>query len=51
MATRVQILGEAICISYNANTLGKGMHPTILHPPSCGKIAVQTGLFKPWYGN
>ena len=29
-ATRFQILKEAVCISYNANTLGKGMNPTIL---------------------
>ena len=28
MATQVQILGE-ICISQSANTLGKGMNPTI----------------------
>ena len=25
-------LGEAVCISHNANTIGKGMNPTILTP-------------------
>ena len=29
-------LDEAICISYSVNTLGKGMHPTIL-PSAMGK--------------
>ena len=36
MVTQVQILDKAVCISYGANTLGKGMHPTIL-PPATGK--------------
>ena len=35
-ATRVQILDVAVCISYGANTLGKGMYPTIL-PQAMGK--------------
>ena len=26
--TRVQILDETVCFSHNANSLGKGMHPT-----------------------
>ena len=30
MGTGIQILDEAVCISQSANTLGKGMHPTIL---------------------
>ena len=29
MATWVQILAEAVCISHSANTLGKVMNPTI----------------------
>ena len=29
-STRVQILNEAVCISDCINTLGKGIHPTIL---------------------
>ena len=33
---QVQILDEAVCISYSANTLEKGMIPTIL-PPAMGK--------------
>ena len=31
-STRVQILDEAFYISRNANTPGKSMNPTILHP-------------------
>ena len=31
-AIRVQILNEAVCILYNANTLEKGMNPTIVIP-------------------
>ena len=30
LVTRVQILDKAICISHHANTLRKGMNPTIL---------------------
>ena len=42
--TRVQILDEAVCISHNANILGKSMSPTT--PPSAtGKIVGQFGLF------
>ena len=32
LSTRVQILDEALYISYTANTLGKSMNPTILPP-------------------
>ena len=35
MATRVQILDQADCISHSTNTLGKGMNPIIL-PPAMG---------------
>ena len=34
--TYSQILDEAVCISYSANTLKKGMNPTI-HPPGMDK--------------
>ena len=30
--TRVQILEEAVCISYNADNLGKDINPIILPP-------------------
>ena len=44
MATWVQILYKAVYISHIANTLGKGMNPTI--PPSAmGKIGGQSGVF------
>ena len=36
LGTQVQILSEIVCISYGANTLEKGMTPTIL-PPVMGK--------------
>ena len=36
MATRVQILDEADCISHSTNTLGKGMNP-IIFPPVMGE--------------
>ena len=29
MASQVQILDKAVCISHNTNTLGKGITPTI----------------------
>ena len=45
MAIQVQILNEAICISYSANTLGKGMNP-IIFPLAIGEIVGQTGFFK-----
>ena len=32
MATEFQIMDDAVCISQSANTLGKGMNPTILLP-------------------
>ena len=34
--SQVQILDKAVCILRNANTLGKGMNPTIL-PSAMGK--------------
>ena len=34
---RVQIQDETVSISQSANTLGKGMNPTIL-PPATGKL-------------
>ena len=34
--TWVKILGEVVCLSPSANTLGKGMNPTIL-PSVMGK--------------
>ena len=37
MATRVQDLDEAVCISHSTNTLGKGMNPAIL-PQAMVKI-------------
>ena len=36
MTTGVQILDKTVCISHNANTLGKGMNPIIL-PPAIDK--------------
>ena len=36
-AIRVQIMDVAVCISGRANTIGKGMNPTIL-PQATGKI-------------
>ena len=44
MATWVQILSKAVCLSYRANNLGKGMNPTILLL-AMNKIVGQTGLF------
>ena len=37
MATQVQILDKAVCISHSANTIGKGMHPTIF-PSTMSKL-------------
>ena len=34
MVTKVQILDKTVCISHSANTLEKGMNPTI--PPLTG---------------
>ena len=34
-ATQIQILDKAVCISHSANTLGKGMSPSI--PTAMGK--------------
>ena len=42
--TRVQFLDKTICISLSANTLWKGVNPTIL-PPAMDKIVGQTVLF------
>ena len=39
MVTCVQIVDEAVCISYSGKTLGKGMKPNV------EKIVKQTGLF------
>ena len=44
-ATQVQILNEAVCFLSCANTLRKGMNPTIF-PSAMDKIVGQTGLFK-----
>ena len=44
MATQFQILYEAVYISNCADTVGKGMNPTIL-PPTTGKIVGQTEIF------
>ena len=35
LAIPVQILDEAVCISYSANVLEKDMNPTILPPAKC----------------
>ena len=43
-ATWVHILDEIVCISQSADTLGKGMNPTILSS-AMGKIVEQTRLF------
>ena len=36
MATRIQNLDKAVCISHSTNTFGEGMNPFIL-PPVMGK--------------
>ena len=36
-AKRVQILGDAVCISLFANTFGKGMNPFVLSPTAMSK--------------
>ena len=46
MANQVQILDKAVCLSYNANTLGKGMNPTIL-PQAMGKLNFLTLIWQP----
>ena len=46
IATRVQILDEAVCISHSTHNLGKGMNPIIVFP-AMGKTVDQIGLFKP----
>ena len=35
--TQIQFLDEAVCISLCANTLGKGMNPTVHLLPAIGK--------------
>ena len=45
IATQVQNLDEAVCISHSANTVGKGMYPIILPSYSYGQILVQTVFF------
>ena len=42
--TRVRILDKTICMSYSVNTIGKGMHPTIL-TPGMGNVVGSTGRF------
>ena len=37
MVIRVQILDETVCMSHNANTLGKSMTPIILPPTMLDK--------------
>ena len=44
MVSRVQILNEAIWITYSINILGKAMNATIL-PPAIRKRVKQTELF------
>ena len=44
MATRVQIPDKAVCVSHNANTLGKGMSPTLFSQAML-KMIRQIGLF------
>ena len=39
--TRIQILAKAVNNSHSANTLKKGMNPTI-RPPTMGEIVSQT---------
>ena len=41
---RVQIRDETTWILHNANTLGKGLNPTILSP-AMNKMATETVLF------
>ena len=48
--TEVQILDEAVCISHSTNTLGKGVHPTILSPDMgkwSGRLDFLTLVWKP----
>ena len=37
MATQVQILDKAVCISHSTDTFEKGRHPTIF-PPAISKL-------------
>ena len=37
MVTQVQILDEVVCIPHSADTLNKGMNPTILPTPAMDK--------------
>ena len=40
-----------VCISHSANTLGKGMNPTILSPPIGKKKKNRADwALQPWYG-
>ena len=48
IVSQVEMLNKAIIISYSANTLGKGMHPTIL-PRTISKQS--DGMAMPWFGN
>ena len=42
LATQVQILNKAVCISYYANTFAKGMNPTVLST-TMGKLKSRLG--------
>ena len=44
MVMQIQTLDEIVCILHIANTLGKGMNPTIF-PSSYGLMVGQTELF------
>ena len=46
MATRVQILNEAVSVTYDANTIGKGMNPVFQWATSGTDWALYS-----WYGN
>ena len=41
---QVQILDNAVCISSHANTLEKGMNPSILLPGKLGSLALVSQL-------
>ena len=44
LASQVWMLRKAVCISHCSNTLGKGMHPSILSLLLSGNIRVDWGL-------
>ena len=45
LATLVQIIGKALCVSLYANSFGKGMNPCVL-PFAMDKVIEQTEFFK-----